>query len=141
MEARAHLAEGADGELVAEVVEAEFGADAVGDVARVGRLFRGAGRSFGEKAHGHAEPLKRRAGELAIAFREIAVHGGDVRAAAFEREAERGQQRDERLAFAGGHLAEMPRGEDVAGVELHVVGHEVMRATDGLGDERDGFDV
>ena len=62
-----------------------------------------------------------------------------MRAVSAQGEAKRGQQRDERLAFAGGHLDERPVGEREAGEELDVVGGEAVRAADAFGDERDGL--
>ena len=64
-----------------------------------------------------------------------------MRAVAVEREAKRGQQRDEGFAFAGGHLGELSLGQREAGEELHIVRRKPARPADGLGDERDGGDV
>ena len=62
-----------------------------------------------------------------------------MHAAILQCETKRRHQSDERLAFAGGHLGKLAGGEEVAGVELHVVRHEAVGAADGFGDQRDGF--
>ena len=131
----------ADGDLVAEVVEAKLGADAVGHVARVGGalfLRRGA---LGEQSGGQAEEGESGARELAIAPGEVAVDRGDVRAVAVEGEAKSGEQGDEGFAFAGGHFGELSPGQREAGVELAIVRGKSARAADGFGDEGDGSGV
>ena len=138
VKARVEPAGGAHRELVAQVVEAELRADAVGHIAGVSGAFQRGRGALGEQAGGEAEPLERRLRKLEVARGEIGIHRGHVRAASLQGKDEGGQQGDERLALAGGHFRKTARGECEAGLELAVVGAQRVCAADGLGDERDG---
>ena len=106
--------------VVAQVVEAELGVGAVGDVAVV-LLAPHAGRLVvQDAADRQAEELIDRAHPLAVARRQVIVHRDDVDAApaqGVEIDRERG---DERLAFAGGHFGDSACVQGIAADELHV---------------------
>ena len=62
---------------------------------------------------------------LRVAAGQVVVDRDQVRAAAGERVEVERQRRDQRLAFAGGHLGDLALVQHDAADELHVVGHHV----------------
>ena len=111
--------------VVAEVIEAELGVGAVGDVAGVLRATDGGGLVVEDAADREAEELIDRAHPLAVAGGEVVIDGDDVNAAPGEG-VEKGRERgDEGLAFAGGHFRNHPLVQRHAADELHVEGHHL----------------
>ena len=141
VKARRRAPGGAQGELVAQVVEAEFRADAISHIALVSRAFCRIRRALDQQPGGEPELRERRLRELEIARRQIRIHRRHMRAASAQREAKRGQQGDERLPLARGHLREPAIRKREAGEELHIVGREPVRAPHGLRDQRDRIGV
>ena len=133
-------ARAADGEMIAEVIETEFRADAVRDIAFVRRAFFHLARTLLQEADAEPEVRKCRARKLAVTLGEIRIHRRDVRAAAFQCEDKCGHQRDERLALAGRHFGDAAIHERERGHELAVVRREAARAVDGVRDQPDRAD-
>jgi len=117
-----------EGEVVAQVVEAELVVGAVGDVGAVrGPLL--VGRLPGlHHADAHAEEVEDRAHPLGVAARQVLVDRDDVRALAGQRIEVRGQRGDQRLAFAGAHLGDVAVVQHHAADQLHVEVPEAQRA-------------
>ena len=129
--------------VVAEVVEAELGVGAVGDVAVVG-LAAGDGVHVGlDVAGGDAEGAVDGEHPFAVAAGEVVVDGDDVDALALEGVEVRRERGDERLAFAGDHLGDVAAVQDDAADHLHVEVAHVLGALGGLaaGGERLGQEV
>ena len=125
-----HMVEVA-GHVVAQVVEAELGVGAVGDVAVVGVLLVLPLRDLGRHpAHREAEELVDLAHPGGVAAGQVVVDRDDVDAIALEGVQVHGQGRDEGFAFTGLHLgdpAEMQRGT------AHELDVEVALADGALG--------
>ena len=90
-------------------------------------------------ADAHAEEAVETAHPLRVAAGEVVVHRDDVHAFAFERIEVGGERRDERLAFAGLHLGDLPAVQHHAADELHVEVPHVQHALAGLADDGEGF--
>ncbi len=73
-----------DGHVVAQVVEAELGVRAVGDVGRVGRAPLGERHHVLDVAVGHPEPLENLPVPLGVSLGEVVVGGDEVDAGARE---------------------------------------------------------
>ena len=127
------------GHVVAQVVEAELGVGAVGDVGRVGGLLVLEGQHGLDHADGHAERVVDRAHPLGVAAGEVVVHGDEVDALAGERVEEDRQRGDERLALAGLHLGDRAVVQHHAADQLHVEVAHAERALAGLAAEREGL--
>ena len=94
--------------VVAQVVEAELGVRAVGDVGLVGgNLLRGA-HAVLDQADLHAEEAVDLAHPLGVAAGEVVVHGDDVDVVARKRVQIPREGGHERLAFARLHLGDLP---------------------------------
>ena len=115
-----------DGHVVAQVVEAELGVRAVGDVGRVGDLALGEGHHVLDEADGDAEPLEDGLVPLGIALRQVVVHGDQVDARARQRVQVERQARDEGLALAGLHLGDVALVQDDPAHHLDVE-HALLR--------------
>ena len=134
-----------DDHVVAQVVEAELVVRAVRDVGRVGLLARDRAqveqalvggrevgleqerRVVGDHPEAHAQEVEDRAHPLRVAPGQVVVRGDDVDAAAGQRVQDRGQRRQEGLAFAGPHLGDLALVEDGAADELDVVQAHAQR--------------
>ena len=123
------------GHVVAQVVEAELGVRAVGDVGLVGRLLLLGGLHVLQDADGDAERVVDRAHPLGVAAGEVVVDGDDVDALARERVEARRRACRERLALAGLHLGDVAAVQDHAADELHVEVAHAHRALAGLADD------
>ena len=137
VKARLSAARGPHRELIAQIVEAEFRADAIGHIARIRRALRRLFLFLGKQADRQPEPFERGPRKREVALGEIAVHRRDVRAESVQRETKRRHQRDQRLAFAGGHFREPAVGQDEPGEELAIVGHESVAPAHRLADQAD----
>ena len=118
----------AHGHVVAQVVEAELGVGAVGDVGVVLRaaLLR---RHVGlDDADLEAEEAVDLAHPLGVALGQVVVDGDEVGAVAGERVEVHGHGGDERLALAGLHLGDVAVVEDDAAQHLDVEGPHAERA-------------
>ncbi len=128
-----------DREVVAQVVEAELGVRAVGDVAGVGGL-AGLRLHLGlDHADGHAERLVDRAHPLGVAAREVVVDRDEVRALADQRVEVERQRGHQRLALAGLHLGDRALVEHGAADELNVEVAHAERALGGLAHAGEGL--
>ena len=95
--------------VVAQIIEAELGVRAVGDVAIV-LLAPDVRRLVVQNAADRqAEKLVDRAHPFRVARGQIIVHRHDMHAAPGERVEINRQRGDERLAFAGGHFRNLAR--------------------------------
>ena len=106
--------------VVAQVIEAELGVGAVGDVAVV-LLAADAGRLVvQDAADRQAQELVNRAHPLAVARGQVIVDRDHVHAAAGQGVQVDRQGGDQGLAFAGGHFRDPARVQRVAADQLHV---------------------
>ena len=111
---------GGVGHVVAEVVEAEFGVGAVGDVAEVHFAALGWGHHVFETADGEAEPCVEVAHPFGVALGVVVGGGDDVNAFAGEGVEVDGEGGDEGFAFAGGHFGNHAVVDGHAADELYV---------------------
>ena len=112
---------------VAQVVEAELGVGAIGDVARVlGAAFVGAHRIL-DAADGEAEVLVDDAHPGGVAAGEVVVDGHDVDALAGQGVEIDRHGRHERFALARGHFGDLALVQGHAADELRVERHHVPR--------------
>src|SRR5581483_4771443 len=119
------------GHVVAQVVEAELGVGAVGDVAAVGDALEVGIPLVGpDQAHGEAEELVDAAPPLGVEARQVVVDRDQVHAPLGEAVEVDGQGRHKGLALARLHLRDPAEVEGGAAHELHV---EVALADDPLG--------
>ena len=94
--------------VVAQIIEAELGVRAVGDVGLVGgNLLRGA-HAVLDQADLHAEEAVDLAHPLGVAAGEVIVHGDDMDVVARKRVQIARKGGHERLAFARLHLCNLP---------------------------------
>ena len=149
-----HTLLAAQGQVVAQVVEAEFVVGAVGDIGGVGlapidqpqlvdiflrgaafcvvnkRLARVVGaRRLLQHAHGQPEQRVDWPHPPRVTARQVVVDCDQARAAPLERIEVQRERGDERLALAGAHLGHPPLVQDHAADELHV---EVTQAEGAL---------
>ena len=124
--------------VVAQVVEAELVVGAVCDVAAVCLLALGVAHLVLNRPHPEPEKLVDRPHPVAVASRQIVIHGDYVHALALEGVQIGRQRGNQRLALAGGHLGDHAAMQHDAADQLHVVGAHLGSATRGLtyGSER-----
>jgi len=151
------------GHVVAQIVEAELAADAVGDVGFVGlaagarppvdqplvfqfragvdvlRVEQGREPQRADDADRHTEQVEDLAHPAAVAAGQILVDRHQVRALPGQRVEVERQCGDKRLALAGAHLDDVALMEQRAAHKLHVVGTQPDGATRCLAHERVGF--
>ena len=120
MMAALHAGVGARDHVVAQVVEAEFGVGAVGDIGLVGQLLGLGAHAVLDKAHAHAQKLIHLPHPLAVAARQVIVDGDDVHVLPAESVEIAGKRGHERLALARAHLGDLAVVEDHAADELDV---------------------
>ena len=111
--------------VVAEVIEAEFGRRAVGDVAQIHLAAHLGVHLLLDAADGDAEKIVEVAHPLGIAAGEVVVDGDELRVLAGERVQVERQRGDEGLAFAGGHFRDASLVQRDAADKLHVEVHHV----------------
>ena len=121
---------GAGDHVVAQVVETELGVGAVGDVCLVGRTLELERHIVLEQTDGHPQVLIDAAHPLGVALGKVIIDSNDVHALAGNSVEVAGQRGDERLAFAGLHLGDMPLVQRHGADELYV---KVTHARDALG--------
>ena len=112
--------------VVAEVVEAELGVRAVGDVGLVRHLAKVERHHVLDEADGHAEPLEDAAVPLGVALGEVVVHRHEVDAGRRQRVQVERRRGDEGLALTGLHLGDVALVEDDAAHHLDVE-HPLLR--------------
>ena len=111
--------------IVAQVVEAELGVGAVGDVAVVHLAAHRRGLVVQDAADGEPEELVDVAHPLGVAGGQVVVDGDHVHAAPGQGVEVHGQGADQGLALAGGHLGDAAEVQAHAADELHVEGHHL----------------
>ena len=116
--------------VVAQVIEAELGVGAVGDVGLIGRALKLERHVVLQQTDGHAQILVDAAHPLGVALSQIVVNGNDVHTLAGDGVEVAGQRGDERLALAGLHLGNVALVKRHGTDELHV---EVAHAHGALG--------
>ena len=127
-------------QLVAEEVEAELLAGAVGDVAGVGGAAGGVGLAGLDAADGQAEQLVDRRVPVGVALGEVVVDGDDVDALALQGVEVRRQGGDQGLALAGLHLGDAAVVDRRAADELDVVVPLLDRPLGRLADQGERLD-
>jgi hypothetical protein len=90
--------------LLAQVIEAEFVAGAVGNIAAVGLPLLVVRGPFRQQANATAQRLVNRLEQLEVAAREIAIRRHDMNGALGDRSQKRRQSSRQRLTFAGLHF-------------------------------------
>ena len=129
--------------VVAEVVEAELGGGAVGDVAPVHvAALLGVHRLL-DATHGEAEEIVKVRHPLGVAAREVVVDCDQLGVLAAERVEVERKRRHERLALTGRHFRDAALVEGDAADQLHVEVHHVpgqflVAHRDGAADEPAG---
>ena len=129
-----HAMIAAHGHVVAQVVEAELGVCAVGDVGGVHLLAGGRIHRRLDDADFHAHGTVDGTHPLGVTFGQIVVDGDQVGAVARQRPQIHRHGGDQRLALAGLHLGNVPLEEDDAAHELHVEGPQAESAFGALTD-------
>ena len=127
------------GHVVAQVVEAELGVGAVGDVAGVFLLPRRVVVVLLDRGDADPERLVDRRHPFGVAAGEVVVDGDDVDAVAGEGVEEDRQRRGQRLPLPRLHLGDRAVVEDHAADQLHVVVALAERAAGGLAGQREGL--
>src|SRR5215207_6098577 len=125
------------GHVVAQVVEAELGVRAVGDVGLIGGDLVGRRLHVLQHADGEAEAGVDRRHPLGVAAGEVVVDGDDVDALAGQRVERDGERRRERLALAGLHLGDRAAVQHHAADHLDVEVAHPHRAAGGLAHDRE----
>src|SRR4051812_34798132 len=92
--------QGANGELVAQVIEAKLGADSVGCITGVGETFVRLGMAVLKQPHAQAEQLKDRPCKLRVAFGQVGIDGRHMRSKPVEGKRKRREEGDQGLALA-----------------------------------------
>ena len=126
--------------VVAQVVEAELGVRAVGDVGGVGLLALGERHLVADERRPHAERLVDRPHPLGVALGEVVVDRDEVDAGARQGVQVERQRRDERLPLAGLHLGDVALVEHDGAHDLDVEGPHPDGALRGLPDGREGLE-
>ena len=130
-----------DGEVVAQVVEAELGVRAVGDVGRVGGALLGRVAVVRlEDADADAERVVDRLHPLGVAAGQVVVDRDEVDGVAGERVEHDGERGGERLALAGLHLGDRAVVQHHAADQLDVEVAHLQRAPAGLAREREALE-
>ena len=111
---------GTGNHVVAQVIKAELGVGAVGDVGLVGRALELERHVVLEQTDGHAQVLIDAAHPLGVALGQVIIDSNDVHALAGDSVEVAGQGGDERLALAGLHLGNMALVQCHGANELHV---------------------
>ena len=109
--------------IVAQVVEAELGVGAVGDVALVHLTADRGGLVVQDAADGEAQELVDVAHPLGVAGGQVVVDRDHVHAAPGQGVEVHGQGADQGLALAGGHFGDAAQVKAHAADELDVEGH------------------
>ena len=109
-----------DGQIIPQVVEAEFVVGAVDDVRPVGFLLFFPALAGLHNAHGEPQKLVDRAHPVGVPLGKVVVDGDDVHALAGQRIQVGGECRHQRLAFAGAHLRDLSLVQRDAAYQLHV---------------------
>ena len=115
-----HALLGTGNHVVAQVIKAELGVGAVGDVCLVGRTLELERHVVLEQTDGHAQVLVDAAHPLGVALCQVIVDGNDMHALAGDSIEVAGQGGDERLALAGLHLGDVALVQCHGANELHV---------------------
>ena len=129
----------AEGQVVAQVVEAEFIVGAVGDVAAIGgALFLGALRVL-DDADRQAQEAVQRGHPVRVALRQVLVDRDHVHALTHQR-IEVGRQRAHQgLALAGAHLGDLALVQRHAADQLHIEVAHLHDTTGRLAHDREGL--
>ena len=115
-----HALLGTGDHVVAQVIKAELGVGAVGDVGLVGRTLELERHVVLEQTDGHAQVLVDAAHPLGVALCQVIVDGNDMHALAGDSVEIAGQRGDEGLTFAGLHLGDVALVQRHGANELHV---------------------
>ena len=124
-----------EGEVVAQVIEAEFVVRAVGDVRRIGRTLFCRALAALDHANLKAQEAKDGRHPVGVTLGEVLVDRHHVDALGGQRIQVGGKRRDQRLAFAGAHLGDLALMQHHAADQLHI---EMTHAERTLGRLADG---
>ena len=125
--------------VVAQVVEAELGVGAVGDIGLIGRTLELERHVVLEQADGHAQVLVDAAHPLGVALGQVVIDGNDVHALAGDGVEIAGQRGNEGLAFTGLHLGDVALVQRHGANELNVKVAHAHGALGGLTHGGEGF--
>ena len=115
-----HALLGTGDHVVAQVIKAELGVGAVGDVGLVGRALELERHVVLEQTDGHAQVLIDAAHPLGVALGKVIIDSNDVYAFAGNSVEIAGQRGDEGLTFASLHLSNVALVQCHGANELHV---------------------
>ena len=115
-----HALLGTGNHVVAQVIKAELGVGAVGDVGLVGRALELERHVVLEQTDGHAQILVDATHPLGVALGQVVVDGDDVHALTGDSVEIAGQRGDEGLAFAGLHLGDVTLVQRHGADELYI---------------------
>ena len=93
-----------------------------------------------DDAHAEAERVIHRPHPLGVTLGQVVVHGHDVDTASGDRVEIRGQRRHQRLALAGGHLADLALVQNHAADQLDVEVTHTHRTAGRVPADREGLD-
>ena len=134
-----HLLVGAQHHVVAEIVEAELGVGAVGDVGQVGLAPLGRFHAVLQGGDGEPEELVHRAHPGGVAAGQVVVDGDEVDAAAGQGVEIHRHRGDQGLALAGLHLGDGALVQHDGPHDLHVEGAHAGGALRGLPGHGEGL--
>ena len=127
------------GHVVAQIVEAELGVGAVGDVGGVGGALLLEGLHVLQHPDGDAEHVVDRLHPHRVAAGQVVVDGDDVHAAAGQRVEHHRERRGQRLALAGLHLGDAAVVQHHAADQLDVEVAHAHRALARLAHQREAL--
>ena len=129
-----------DGHVVAQVVEAELGVGAVGDVPGVRLLALRERHHVLDVAGAHSERVVDRLDPLGVALGQVVVDRDEVDVVAGQRVEIERHRGDEGLALTGSHLGDVALVEDDPAHHLDVEQADVHGALEGFPDRRVGLE-
>ena len=130
----------AEGHVVAQVVEAQLVVGGVGDVAGIGIALGAVVHARHHDAHRQSERVVQPPHPLGVAAGQVIVDGDHVHALAGQRVEVGGQGRDQGLALAGAHLADLALVQHHAADQLHVEVAHTEHPAAGLAADGEGLD-
>ena len=130
----------AEGQVVAQVVEAELVVGCVGDVGEVGGPLVLGAHATADHANGQPEQLVDGSHPVGVTLGQVLVDRDDVHAVAVQRIQVGRAGGHQGLALAGAHLADVAVVQHHRADQLHVVVAHAERASGGFPDQRKRLD-
>ena len=134
-----HLVGGSEGQVVAQVVEAQLVVGGIGDVGAVGGALLRRRLARHHHAHGQSQEAVDAAHPLGVAARQVVVDGDDMHALAGQGIEIGRQGGNQGLALAGAHLRDLALVQDRAADQLHIEVAHAQHPLAGLAHHREGL--